>query len=70
MPLELCAIADDGGACAVEYITAARGQPDFPPRAGIAVHVRRASGRLAAVRFHDDVHPPLDRRTNGRRRLP
>jgi limonene-1,2-epoxide hydrolase len=70
MPLELCAIADDGRACAVEYNTAARGQPDSPPGAGIAVHVRGESGRLAAVRFYDDVHPPLDRRTNSRRRLP
>ena len=70
MPLELCAIADDGRACAVEYNTAARGQPDSPPGAGIAVHVRGESGRLAAVRFYDDVHPPLDRRTNARRRLP
>jgi limonene-1,2-epoxide hydrolase len=70
MPLELCAIADDGHACAAEYNTAAQGQPDSPSGAGIAVHVRGESGRLAAVRFYDDVHPPLDRRTNGRRRLP
>jgi hypothetical protein len=70
MPLELSAIADDDRACAVEHDTAARGQPDSPPGAGIAVHVRGESGRLAAVPFYDDVHPPLDRRTNGQRRLP
>jgi hypothetical protein len=35
----------------------------------LAAHVRGESGGLAAVRFYD-VHPPLDRRTNGRRRLP
>lgn len=70
MPLELCAMADDGRACAVEYNTAARGQPESPAGAGIAVHVRGERGKLAAVRFYDDVHPPLDRRTNTQRRLP
>jgi limonene-1,2-epoxide hydrolase len=70
MPLELCAMADDGRACALEYNTAARGQPESPPGAGIAVLVRSDGGKLAAVRFYDDVHPPLDRRTNSQRRLP
>ncbi len=68
MPLELCAMADDGRACALEYNTAARGQPDSPPGAGIAVHVRGDGGKLAAVRFYDDIHPPLDRRANAQRR--
>jgi hypothetical protein len=70
MPLELCAMADDGRACALEYNTAARGQPESPPGAGIAVLVRSDGGKLAAVRFYDDGHPPLDRRTNSQRRLP
>jgi hypothetical protein len=68
MPLELCAVADDGRACALEYNTAARGQPESAPGAGIAVHVRGDGGKLAAVRSYDDVHPPLDRRTNTHRR--
>jgi limonene-1,2-epoxide hydrolase len=64
MPFELCAVADDGRACALEYNMAARGQPESAPGAGIAVHVRGDGGKLAAVRSYDDVHPPLDRRTN------
>jgi len=68
MPLELCAVADDGRACALEYNMAARGQPESAPGAGIAVHVRGDGGKLAAVRSYDDVHPPLDRRTNTQRR--
>jgi hypothetical protein len=68
MPLELCAVADDGRACALEYNMAARGEPESAPGAGIAVHVRGDGGKLAAVRSSDDVPPPLDRRTNSRRR--
>ena len=61
MPLELCAVADDGRACALEYNVVARGGPESPPGAGIAVCVRGDSDRLAAVRIYDDVHPPLSR---------
>ena len=61
MPLELCAVADDGRACALEYNVVARGGTESPPGAGIAVHVRGDSDRLAAVRIYDDVHPPLSR---------
>ena len=68
MPLELCAMADDGRGCAVEYNTAARVQPESPPGAGVAVHVRGDGGKLAAVRYYDYVHPPLDRRANAQRR--
>jgi hypothetical protein len=67
MPLEPCAIADDGRACALEYNLAARRQPNAPPTAGIAVHVR-GDGALAAVRFYDDVQPPPSRRTETRTR--
>jgi hypothetical protein len=62
LPLELCAIADDRRACALEYNAAVRAQPNAPPTAGIAVHVRGDSA-LAAVRFYDDVQPPPSRRS-------
>jgi SnoaL-like domain len=54
IPLELCAMADDGRACALEYNLVAPGQATAPPGAGIAVHVRGDGGRLAAVRIYDD----------------
>jgi hypothetical protein len=53
--LELCAIADDGRACALEYNMG--GQSSGPPTAGIAVHVRGAGGGLAAVRIYEDARP-------------
>jgi SnoaL-like domain len=56
MTLELCAMADDGRACALEYNAVPRGSTESPPAAGIAVHVRGDSGKLAAVRVYDDVH--------------
>src|SRR4051812_26283318 len=43
--LELCAVTDDGRVCALEY--------NRRDRAGLAVHVRGDSGRLAAVRVYD-----------------
>jgi hypothetical protein len=67
MALEPCAIADDGRICALEYNLAARRQPNAPPTAGIAVHVR-GDGALAAVRFYDDVQPPPNRRAEARTR--
>jgi limonene-1,2-epoxide hydrolase len=60
-PLELCAMADDGRACALEYNVVAGSRRESPPGAGIAVHVRGDGGRLAAVRIYDDVHPPVSR---------
>ena len=57
--LERCAVADDSRACALEYNVVAWGATPLPPQAGLAVHVRGASGRLAAVRIYDDVEPPL-----------
>jgi hypothetical protein len=59
--LELCAMADDGCACALEYNVVGRGEKKSQPGAGIAVCVRGDGGRLAAVRIYDDVHPPLSR---------
>ena len=59
IPLEHCAIFDDGRACALEYNVVRWGKTELPPEAGVAVYVRGASGRLAAARIYDDVSPPL-----------
>jgi hypothetical protein len=61
LPLELCAVADDGRACALEYNVIGRGEKKPPPGAGIAVHVRDHGSRLTAVRIYDDVHVPATR---------
>jgi hypothetical protein len=62
IPLEHCAIIDDGRACALEYNVVRWGKTELPPEAGIAVYVRGQSGKLAAARIYDDVNPPLSRR--------
>jgi hypothetical protein len=59
IPLEHCAVIDDGRACALEYNVARWGKTELPPQAGIAVYVRGESGNLAAARIYDDVDPPL-----------
>jgi hypothetical protein len=59
IPLEHCAVTDDGRACAIEYNVVRWGRTDLPPQAGLAVYVRGDSGKLAAARIHDDVDPPL-----------
>jgi SnoaL-like protein len=59
IPLEHCAIIDDGRACALEYNVVRWGKTELPPEAGIAVYVRGESGKLAAARIYDDVDPPL-----------
>ena len=59
IPLEHCAVADDGRACALEYNVVRWGRTDLPPQAGVAVYVRGESGRLAAARIYDDADPPL-----------
>jgi hypothetical protein len=59
IPLEHCAVTDDGRACALEYNVVAWGRTTLPPQAGLAVYVRGASGRLTAARIYDDVDPPL-----------
>ncbi len=59
IPLEHCAVTDDGRACALEYNVVAWGRTAMPPEAGIAVYVRGDSGRLAAARIYDDTDPPL-----------
>ncbi len=59
IPLEHCAVTDDGRACALEYNVVAWGRTAMPPEAGIAVYVRGDSGRLAAACIYDDTDPPL-----------
>ncbi len=54
--LEQCAANDDGHACALEYNVVGGGGVAVPPQAGMAVHVRGDSGRLAAARIYDDVN--------------
>ncbi|TML99577.1 MAG: hypothetical protein E6G10_18975 [Actinobacteria bacterium] len=61
IPLEHCAVTDDGRACALEYNVVAWGRTELPPEAGIAVYVRGDSGKLAAARIYDDTDPPLSR---------
>lgn len=59
IPLEHCAVIDDGRACALEYNVVRWGKTELPPQAGVAVYVRGPSGRLAAARIYDDADPPL-----------
>jgi hypothetical protein len=59
IPLEHCAVTDDGRACALEYNVVTWGRTDLPPEAGIAVYVRGDSGKLAIARVYDDSQPPL-----------
>jgi hypothetical protein len=59
IPLEHCAVVDDGRACALEYNAVRWGRTEVPPQAGVAVYVRSESGKLAAARIYDDVEPPL-----------
>jgi SnoaL-like domain len=59
IPLEHCAVTDDGRACALEYNVVAWGRTELPPEVGIAVYVRGDSGKLAIARVYDDSQPPL-----------
>lgn len=59
IPVEHCAVFDDGRACALEYNVVHWGRTELPPEAGIAVYVRGQSGKLDAARIYDDVNPPL-----------
>jgi hypothetical protein len=59
IPLEHCAVFDDGRACALEYNVVAWGRTELPPQAGIAIYVRGETGKLAAARIYDDADPPL-----------
>jgi SnoaL-like domain len=59
IPLEHCALLDDGHACGLEYNVVQWGKTQLPPQAGVAVYVRGESGKLAAARIYDDADPPL-----------
>jgi hypothetical protein len=59
IPLEHCAVTDDGRSCALEYNVVRWGRTELPPEAGLAVYVRGSDGRLASARIYDDVDPPL-----------
>ena len=59
IPLEHCAVIDDGRACALEYNVVRWGRTELPPQAGIGVYVRGESGKLVAARVYDDAEPPL-----------
>ncbi len=60
VPLEQCLLIDDKRAGALEFNVVQWGKTELPPQAGIVVHVRGQSGKLAAVRIYDDIEPPLE----------
>jgi SnoaL-like domain len=51
IPLETCAVVDDGRACALEFNVVRWGTP----QAGVVICVRGPNGKLAAARVYDDV---------------
>jgi SnoaL-like domain len=59
IPLEHCAVTDDGRSCALEYNLVRWGRTELRPEAGLAVYVRGDSGKLASARIYDDADPPL-----------
>ncbi|MGB0094745.1 MAG: hypothetical protein WBP81_19700 [Solirubrobacteraceae bacterium] len=59
IPLEHCAVTDDGRSCALEYNVVRWGRTELPPEAGLAVYGRGSTGKLASVRIYDDADPPL-----------
>jgi hypothetical protein len=59
IPLQHCALTDDGTRCAVEYVVTRWGTTELPPQAGIAVYERGPSGKLVSARIYDDVDPPV-----------
>jgi hypothetical protein len=59
IPLEHCAVTDDGRSCALEYNVVRWGRTELPPEAGLAVYARGSTGKLASARIYDDADPPL-----------
>ena len=59
IPLEHCAVIDDGRVCVLEYNVVRWGKTELPPEAGVAVYLRGQGGKLAAARIYDDTDPPL-----------
>ena len=68
IPLEHCMLIDDRRAGALEFNVVQWGKTELPPQAGVVVHVRGQSGKLAAVRIYHDVDPPLGQRAQPRKR--
>ena len=64
--LEQCVLIDDKRTSALEFNIVQWGKTELPPQAGVVVHVRGQSGKLAAVRMYDDVDPPLGPRPQPR----
>jgi hypothetical protein len=60
IPLEHCALTDDGRSCALEYNVVRWGRTELQPEAGVAVYVRGATGKLASARIYDNAEPPLN----------
>jgi hypothetical protein len=61
IPLESCALVDDGRKCVLEYNVVQWGATRLPPRAGAGAFVQGHGGKLAAVRLYDDTIAPLGR---------
>src|SRR3954451_7990233 len=59
IPLEHCAVTDDGRSCVLEYNVVRWGRTKLPPQAGLAVYVRGKGGKLTSARIYDDAAPPL-----------
>jgi SnoaL-like protein len=59
IPLEHCAVTDDGRSCALEYNVVRWGRTELAPEAGLAVYVCGGTGKLASARIYDDAHPPV-----------
>ena len=55
IPLEHCAVFDDGRSCALEYNLVRWGREELPPAAGMSVYTRGQGGKLAAARIYGDA---------------
>jgi hypothetical protein len=58
VPLEPCALVDDGRVCALEHNVVQRNASQLLPRAGLGVFSTGPTGRLAQVRTYGDTAPP------------
>jgi len=57
--VELCAVADEGASCALEYVVTMWGRSILPCQAAAAVYERADTGLLAEVRLYDDIERPF-----------
>jgi len=57
--VDLCAVADEGASCALEYVVTAWGRSVLPHQAAAAVYERADTGLLAEVRLYDDIEQPF-----------